>query len=106
MTPPATAPIAAPVQPLPPEIAAMPAPAAAPTAAPVTVPCCCGVMLVHPITAATTAIVAMAPSRFMSRAPSIRFLKSRHDHLEPDRFDHRALQPVGVLGIPLVQRFA
>ena len=55
-TPPATAPTAAPVQPLPPAMAAMPAPAAAPMAAPLTVPCCCGVMFVHPITAVAATI--------------------------------------------------
>ncbi len=49
-----------PVQPLPPEMAAMPAPAAAPIAAPLIVPCCCGVMLVQPAAAATAAMAAIS----------------------------------------------
>src|SRR5215510_14942494 len=66
-TPPATAPTAAPVQPLPPAMAAIPAPAAAPMAAPLTVPCCSGVIVVHPITSAAAAIAPIVPNGFMFR---------------------------------------
>src|SRR6185369_17238115 len=101
-TPPTTAPMAAPVQPLPPAMAAMPAPAAAPIAAPLTVPCCCGVMLVHPITPAAAAIVTISPSRFIALSPLPGF-QSRDDHFEPDGFDNRSLQLVGIGGVPLVE---
>ena len=50
---------------LPPEMAAIPAPAAAPIAAPLIVPCCCGVMLVQPVTPATSAMATIVPSLFM-----------------------------------------
>src|SRR5262249_9584708 len=82
--PPATAPMAAPVHPLPPEIAAMPAPAPAPIAAPLIVPCCCGVIFVHPMTAIIATIAANHPYRLMSWLLA-GFLKTWHDNFEPDR---------------------
>ena len=72
-TPPAMPPIAAPVQALPPEIAAIPAPAPAPIAAPLIVPCCCGVIVVHPTIVAARRDGQNNPRDFIVRLRQLAF---------------------------------
>src|SRR6185503_3908823 len=50
------------------------------------------------------AIVTISPSRFIALSPLPGF-RSRDDHFEPDGFDNRSLQLVGIGGVPLVEPF-